>query len=288
MPRDRPPDSLDKSTERRYILRVKPEISPSSASRLLRDWASRGHYHFSTEELAEGLGVSLTAARSALRRLKKKGLVASPYRGFHVVVPPEHLRIGCLPAEQFVPQLMGRLGVPYYAGLLTAARYHGAAHQQPQVFQVVVPKNRPPIDSGQVHVSFVARHNAAAMPTATVNTPRGLLEVSAPETTAYDLVGYPDHCGGLDNVATVLAELGEKLDPERLFEIADLSPIPWSQRLGYILDVVEHSPRGEQLARYVAGRVTETAPLLPGAETSSARRDDRWKLWINADLEPDL
>ena len=83
-------------------------------------------------------------------------------------------------------------------------------------------------------------------------------------------------------------ELGEKLDPVGLAEIADLSPVPWSQRLGYILDLVEHSTRGEQLASFVEARVTETAPLIPSAETSSARRDDRWKLWINADLEPDL
>ena len=203
-------------------------------------------------------------------------------------VPPEHQRVGCLPAEQFVPQLMKHLGVPYYAGLLTAARYHGAAHQQPQVFQVVVPKNRPPIECGLVQVSFVARHNAASMPTETVNTPRGLLDTSVPETTAYDLVGYPEHSGGLDNAATVLAELGEKLDPERLLEIAGLSPVPWSQRLGYILEFVEHPLLGEPLARFVAERVTETAPFLTGAETSATRRDPRWKLWINADLDPDL
>lgn len=183
---------------------------------------------------------------------------------------------------------MERLEIPYYAGLLTAARYHGAAHQQPQVFQVVVPKNRPPIECGLVHVAFVARHNAATMPAATVNTPRGLLKISTPEATAYDLVGYPGHCGGLDNVATVLAELGEKLDPVALAEIADLSPVPWSQRLGYIPDLVEHSTHGERLASFVTARATETAPMIPSAEISSARRDDRWKLWVNADLEPDL
>ena len=265
-----------------------PGLPTPSAPQLLRDWASRGRYHFSTEDVAEELGVSLTAARSALRRLKKKGLVASPYRGFHVQVPPEHQRLGCMPADQFVPHLMNHLETPYYAGLLTAARYHGAAHQQPQVFQVVVPKNRPSIECGLVQVWFVARHNAATMPTTAVNTPRGPLDISAPEATAYDLVGYPEHSGGLDNVATVLAELGEKLDPGRLLEIADLSPVPWSQRLGYILELVEHPLPSEPLARFVADRAVETASLLTGAETSTARRDQRWKLWINADLDPDL
>jgi AbiEi antitoxin C-terminal domain len=86
----------------------------------------------------------------------------------------------------------------------------------------------------------------------------------------------------------VLAELGEMLGPERLTEIAEHSPMPWSQRLGYLLDFVEHAPRTERLAAFVATRATETAPLVHGVETVSARRDERWKLWVNADLEPDL
>jgi hypothetical protein len=35
---------------------------------------------------------------------------------------------GCLPVDQFVPQLMEHLDLAYYAGLLTAASLHGAAH----------------------------------------------------------------------------------------------------------------------------------------------------------------
>jgi len=183
---------------------------------------------------------------------------------------------------------MEQLEVPYYAGLLTAARYHGAAHQQPQLFQVVVPKNRPQIRCGMVEVGFIARRNMAAMPAQRVNTPRGYLLVSTPEATAFDLVGYPEHCGGLDNVATVLAELGEKLDPNLLSSIAELSPIPWSQRLGFILDRVEHSPRVHSLAAFVAAHATESSTLVPSEDREGAPRDSRWKLLINASLAPDL
>lgn len=258
------------------------------ASDLLRNWTSRGRYHFSTEELADELGGSLTAARSALRRLKTKRLVATPYRGFHVAIPPEHHGLGCLPAEQFVPQLMDRLGIPCYGGLLTAARYYGAAHQQPQVFQVVVPRNRPPIHCGLVKVAFVARRNGAAMPTRRVNTPRGFLRIASPETTAYDLVGYQGHCGGLENVATVLSELGESLDPAELSSLGEFSPIPWSQRLGFLLDLVGHSSRCKALADFVENHVKEAAMLVPGGSKASASANARWKLLVNADLEPDL
>jgi predicted transcriptional regulator of viral defense system len=87
--------------------------------------------------MAGRLGVSPVATRAALRRLLRRGSIASPYRGFYVNVPPEYRRMGCVPAEQFVPQLMEHLGLDYYAALLTAGQYHGAAHQQPQVFQVM-------------------------------------------------------------------------------------------------------------------------------------------------------
>ena len=123
------------------------------------------------------------------------------------------------------------------------------------------------------------------MPAERVNTPRGFLRISSPEATAYDLVGYPGHCGGLDNVATVLSELGESLDPGRLSSLGELSPIPWSQRLGFLLDLVELSSRSKSLATFVANHATETTVLVPGRSQASANRSARWKLLVNADLE---
>ena len=55
---------------------------------------------------------------------------------------------------------MDHLGLAYYAGLLTAAEYHGAAHQRPQVFQVVVEENRPEVSCGKIRVWFIARRQA--------------------------------------------------------------------------------------------------------------------------------
>ena len=258
------------------------------ATDLIDALASRGKYHFTTREAVESLGASVAAVRASLRRLRRKGLVAAPYRGFHVIVPPEYRRLGCLPADQFIPQLMEHLGVDYYAGLLTAGRYHGAAHQQPQVFQVVVAKNRPPIACGEVRAAFVARHNVADVPTVRINTPRGHLAVSTPEATAFDLVGYPQHAGGLDNVATVLSELAESLDPVVLSSVAPLSPLPWSQRLGYLLEQIGAGDKTGPLAEHVAGAVNETTLLLPSASAEGAPHDARWRLAANVQVEPDL
>ena len=262
--------------------------SDSSAADLVTNLASRGRYHFTTKEAAQALGGSIVATRAALRRLKQKGDLAAPYRGFHVIVPPEYRRLGCLPADQFVPQLMEHLGLRYYAAVLSAAPYHGAAHQQPQVFQVMVRKNRPPIACGEVRVAFVARGNVDEISVVEHNTPRGPIRVSSPEATAFDLVGYCKHAGGLDHVATVLTELGETLSADRLVALAPLSPVAWAQRLGHLLDRVGQVNRAAGLADYVRQTARETVLLDPRRDEGEGARDRRWKLAVNVRVVPDL
>jgi predicted transcriptional regulator of viral defense system len=178
-----------------------------TAAAYLTDLAASGRYHFTTAEAARALGVSLVATRAALRRLAAKGSIASPARGFHVIVPPEYRRLGCLPPGQFIPQLTALRRLPSCVGLLSAAELHGAAHHRPQQFQVMIERPRPSITCGQVRVALIARRAVARAPAEGRNTPRGTVRVSTPEVTALDLAGYPGRAGGLDVVATVVSEL---------------------------------------------------------------------------------
>ena len=252
------------------------------------DLVGTGRYHFTTGNAASALGSSPEAVRAAIRRLRAKNRVATPHRGFHVVVPPEYRALGCLPAEQFVPYLMQHLGLPYYVGVLSAASLHGAAHQAPMVFQVVVADNRPAIRCGRVKVEFIARGNVAEIPTVQRNTARGVLLVSAVEATAFDLVGYPGHAGGLSNVATILGELVETLDADRLVAEVNHAPLPWAQRLGFLLERVEAVELATRLFDEVARRVREYVPLRPRKACEGAPRDRRWRLIVNDDVEAEL
>ena len=198
-----------------------------------------GRYCFNAEEARKIFRSTAIATRAALRRLRHKGELAMPHKGFYVIVPPEYRKSGCLPAGHFIPYLMNHLGEKYYTGLLSAAEYHGAAHQRPQVFQVIVAKNKPGITCGDVRVEFIARKNMDKVPVSDFKTPRGYLKISTPAATAFDLVGYARHAGGLDNVATVLAELVGKIKSKELVGMARFSPITWAQqRLGYLLDLL--------------------------------------------------
>jgi predicted transcriptional regulator of viral defense system len=248
---------------------------------------ARGRYHFTTADAVAALDSSSIAVRASIRRLREKGQVAMPFRGFFLVVPPEYRSLGCLPAEQFVPQLMEHLGLAYYVGLLSAAALHGAAHQAPMVFQTVVAANRAEIRCGRVRVQFIARRNVADIPTERRNTMRGVLRLSSPEATAFDLVGYPRHSGGLSNVATILSELAEKLDARRLVVESGRSPLPWAQRLGYLLERIGAEELTTPLLEHVASKAKEYVPLRARKSARRASRDSRWRVILNERVEAD-
>ena len=279
------PFSLAESTVFCHLTRVKTDDNHISLKDYVTQLAASGRYNFSSTDAQTALGTSATATKRALNRMTKQSLIASPVRSFYVIVPPEYRSLGCLPADQFIPALMNRLELPYYAGLLSAAQYHGAAHHRPQQFQVMLPINRRPVHCGKVDVAFVARKNISDVPLQNFNTPRGTIQVSTPEATALDLVGYQHHAGGIDNVATILSELAEKIDPEKLAKAATAAPLPWSQRLGYLLERVDAAAKAKFLKEYVHRRVRQSAALLPTKKYRHADRDDEWKLYINTIVE---
>lgn len=256
-----------------------------NARNYIDELAARGRYHFTPAEARQALGGTREAVTLALHRLTQRGLVAHPAHGFYVIVPPEYRRLGCLPADQFIPALMEQLDLGYYVGLLSAAQYHGAAHHRPQEFQVVTATKRRRLACGVVRVVFVVRKRLAEVPTQAFNTPRGTIWVSTIEATAVDLIGYPHHVGGLEHAATVIAELAEQIEPERLVVAARTAPMPWAQRLGYLLDMVGAADKAKLLKRYVQENARDITPLVPAMPRAGADRAASWKLDVNADVE---
>ena len=252
------------------------------------DYAAFGKHHFTFSEFRANLNVTEAAARQALSRLAKKGEIASPARGFYVILPPEYRRIGCLPAEEFIPALMEYRSTPYYVGMLSAAQYFGAAHQRPQEFQVVVAKNRTDIVCGKVKVVFLARKNLREVPTVRFNNPRGSIVVSSIEATAFDLVGYMHRAGGVDRVAGLLFDLANDMDPVRLVEASESASILWAQRLGYLLEVVGAEGKATLLKKSMCGRMRNYTKLLPGVSGNFLHRAEDWRVLVNVDVEPEI
>ena len=201
-----------------------------------------------------------------------------------MIVPVEYRSIGSPPASWFVDDLMRVLDQPYYVGLLSAAAIHGASHQQPQVFQVLTSIPTASMSAGRVRLEFFRKRRIERIETVRTKTETGYMKVSSPEATVFDLIRHVRAAGHLSNVATVFAELGEVINPVRLAASASAASWPEVQRAGYLLQLVGH----EALAETIATRRKRPAPLRPDVDVQGAPFDDRWCLFINEHVEPDL
>jgi len=260
------------------------DISDQSAAAYVEGLQAGGRYTFTGVEIRARMLRSDTAIEAALRRLKKRGRIATPRRGFYVIVPPEYRQAGCPPASWFIDGLMGFLGRPYYVGLLSAAAIHGAAHQQPMVFQVMTDVATRDAEAGRVRIEFHVKSTLETSPVAKVQTETGYMRVSTPEATALDLVRFARAAGGLSSVATVLEELAESLDPGELATLSHSFRTPEVQRLGYLLDLLGVSRLADPLAEALHVRRHRPVPLGPGGESEESV-DGRWRVILNERVE---
>ncbi|MCY3814914.1 MAG: hypothetical protein OXG59_01320 [Gammaproteobacteria bacterium] len=203
---------------------------------------SAGRTVFTADEAEHTLGIGHGAFLDAAERLQRRKALLAPRQGFYVVVPPQYASWGAPPPAWYIDALMRRECQAYYVGLLKAAELHGATHQAVMEFQVVAAKRLPRIRAGRSLIVFYFRKDMEAVSGGIEDrtTDTGAMKVSSAALTALDLLRYPQASGGMDNVATVLSDLGRRIDREQLAALSVAVERPVVQRLGYLLDHLGH------------------------------------------------
>jgi predicted transcriptional regulator of viral defense system len=263
---------------------MKAALSPRS---YIEGLQAKGYSTFTTRDFRKSLSLTAIATKFAIHRLKQKKEIATPVQGFHLILTPEFRSLGSLPPDLMIDQLMSYLKLPYYVGLLSAAEKHGAAHQRPQKYQVMVAKKRRDIICGKVEIEFFQKAKIKKIPTDTKSLKSGTIKVSSAEMTALDLVGYQQQSAGLQHVLTVLAELSEELDGKKLLEAAKLCSINWAQRLGVLLEMLGREDIAKELKAYVHSKARVYVPLVLGDDIDKKKRNRSWRVFVNESLEVD-
>jgi predicted transcriptional regulator of viral defense system len=210
-------------------------------------------------------------------------------KGFYTIVPLEHADAGNIPTDWFIADFMRFLDIPYYVGALTAAAYHGAAHQQPQEFQVVTTRSMRIIRTGKVRIRFLRFEGLPDASTKPMKSFTGTFPVSTPEQTALDLVRFQKHIGGFDAVMTVLAELAEEMSDSALLQAVRREPsVAQVQRLGWLLDHVHARALAGQLAEWVERRSPAVVPFNGSLRSRKGSVDRKWRLILNDKPEAEL
>lgn len=229
---------------------------------------------------------------NTLSRLVKRKVLALLAKGFYCVIPSQYALHGDLPPSYYVNQLMNHYNKPYYVGLLSAAVYWGAAHQRPQQFSIITePPKFQRSKNRNNDLLWFYRQSIPEKFLLEKNTETSAVKYSNAELTAIDLVQFEQHIGGLSRAATVLSELLESTNfigaSDMLFSYTTL---PTIQRLGYIVDIIlEDTIQAdviyEEMIKY--RKKIQYCYLSNRHKQSKMHINKRWRIYINAEIEPD-
>lgn len=271
-------------------------MTKSNDNRLF-DWIeelqSLGKYSFSLEQLhREQPDNSTIAIKRSLSRLTEKGRVVSIFKGYYLIIPPQYSGKGILPPSLFLDAFMKFLQRPYYLGLLNAAGYFGASHQQPQEFFIVT--SFPVLRSTQrkgMKLNYISVKNIPEALLVQKKTETGYLTVSNPALTATDLIQFEKRIGGINRAASVINELAEVIKPgdfdSVLISHAKVSTL---QRLGYLLEFVCFQELlADRLFESLKGSGSRLyrIPLKTSGKANGHNQDNRWKVIVNTEIEID-
>lgn len=252
---------------------------------------SLGRYTFTGDEVRSEFDLNDEAYQKVIQRLQDKDRISRLRQNFYLIIPPEYATRQTLPLGYFVDDLMNFLERDYYVGLLTAAMYHGAAHQQPQQqFVVSKPPYLRPIKNRRQSIIFCLKKAWDSADVDQQKTDAGYINVSNPSLTALDLVFYVERIGGFNRAATVLAELASEINPSSLRETARrFSQTTILQRLGYLLEqVLDQTELADAVYEALDQRSYYPTPLSTQAETENQSAPNIWKVIPNIAVEAEI
>lgn len=259
---------------------------------------ARGRGYFTKPEGLAETGQTPEAFQAAVARLKRKGSVISPRRGFYLILRPEDRALGAPDPARWIDPMMKFLEVDYRISLLRAAAFHGSTHQAAMVFQVIAARQLPDIELGRQCVAFLYQSRDAFAKTNRpewldqLKTEAGYAKVAGVELALFDICRYFHEAAGINGAAQAVHDLGKKADARILAKAADAYENSAVRRLGYLLERFGHLRQASALRPY-AGKAKSFKPLDPSVRSivpELARMEERntdWKLLINVRVEID-
>ncbi|MGO4527289.1 type IV toxin-antitoxin system AbiEi family antitoxin [Microvirga sp. 2MCAF35] len=228
-------------------------------------------------------------ARSAVRRLLRKGWLQRASGGHYVVLPPEW---GAEKIEDYDVYVLASASVDEgYIGWWAAASRHGFTTQVPNMIHVATTRQTPPREIQGNPVRYVKLSPRKFFGWQEMESFGRKFRISTPEKTLVDCADRPDLCGGVTELVRIIARGTESIRSEILVEAAiQLGSVSTCQRLAYLLDLSAPS--------FLAGSVRKKLrSFIPSSARSVLGRDERgpkdigyvpeWGLLVNAE-ETDL
>lgn len=262
-----------------------------NAKDFIKQLLSYEDYSFSLEEITQHTDREGTALKFELARLIEKKEIANLRKGFYLIIPPRYSKQGQIPIQLYIEKLFKHLNKPYYLGFYTAAKFHGASHQQAQRdYVMTTTPSSPDINKSSIDIKFFTTSYWPNKNIIEKKADAGIFKISSPALTAVDLIHHQTKLGGFNRMYAILEELSEEINETDLRELLTWYPHKSTlQRLGFILELVEAD---QTLIKLLLEHLKESSyyPILlsPRSSEKPGAINNKWKVDVNIKLESDL
>ncbi len=262
-----------------------------NAKDFIKQLLSVENYSFSLEEIAQHTDGEGTSLKFELARLIEKKEILNLRKGYYLIIPPRYSKQGQLPIQLYIDKLFKYLNRNYYLGFYSAAKFHGASHQQAQRDYVMIEKPKlNNIEKIAFDIRFVT---TAKWPNKNIlekKSDAGIFKISSPVLTAVDLIHHQSKLGGLNRMLAILEELSEEITLNDLNDLLTWYPHKSTlQRFGFLLEEL-HADENLTEAILQNLKSSKYFPVLltPKSEQKAGAVDNQWKVDVNIKLESDL
>jgi predicted transcriptional regulator of viral defense system len=262
-----------------------------SVANYIKQLLSVEEYSFSLDELISNLSKSEISIKSELSRLISKKEIVSLRKGFYLILTPRYSTAQKLPIQLYCEKLFGYLNRNYYVALFSAAKFHGASHQQVQRDYVITEKPKfNDISKNTIDIRFFTTSNWSGRNIQNKKSDAGIYKISSPALTIVDLIHHQSKLGGINRMLSIIYELTEELNETDLHELLSWYPNKSSlQRFGFLMEEMGINSNFQELI-YQNLKASNFFPVLlsPKSNEKPGAVSNKWKVDINVKLESDL
>lgn len=257
----------------------------------IKQLLSYEEYSFSLKELIENINKTETSIKSELSRLIAKNEIINLRKGFYLIITPRYSLAQKLPIQLYCEKLFKYLDRNYYVALFSAAKFHGASHQQVQRDYIITEKPKlNDILKSTIDIRFFTTSNWAGKNIQIKKSDAGIYRVSSPSLTIVDLIHHQTKLGGISRMLAVIEELSEELNESDLIELLNWYPNKSTlQRFGFLLEEHGVSKESQELI-FMNLETSNFFPVLlsPKSNEKPGAVNNKWKVDVNIQLESDL
>lgn len=262
-----------------------------NAKHFIKHLLSIENYSFSLDEITKNTDGEGTSLKFELARLIEKKEIINLRKGFYLIITPRYSKQGKIPIQLYIDKLFKSLNRNYYLGLYSAAKFHGASHQQLQQEYIITEKPKlGNLKKNSLNIRFFTSSTWSDLNIQEKKSDAGTFKISSPALTAIDLIHHQSKLGGISRMLAVLEELTEEINQEDIQNLLTWYPYKSSlQRLGFILEKLEVEKEITTLI-LVHLKKGKFFPVLLSQKSNqkAGAVNNVWKVDVNIKLENDL